>query len=156
MAVCLLELGGEGNVIEATKLMDKVPALRQKIAGKSIPVEVSSSDTWCAFLSIDCVSQKFVARKARKFQTQGRLALPVLEFAYLFLAIAHAPRVIIATRMLPEVDKLLAKLKKYETNPNEYENGHGYYDDLCLARFLEGVCYRYIAYPVSTLYTKIF
>jgi len=129
MAVCLLELGTKDDVEEASKLMGKVSGLRQKIAGKSIPVE------------------KFVARKARKFQSQGRLALPVLEFAYLFLAIAHAPRVIITTKMLPEVDKLLAKLKEYEHNPKDYENGQGYYDDLCLARFLEGVCCRYVAYP---------
>lgn len=96
-----------------------------------------------------------MARKARKFQAQGRLALPVLEFAYLFLAIAHAPRVIIASKMLPEVDTLLAKLTKYEKNPKEYENGQGYHDDLCLARFLEGVCCRYIAYPASVPFLSI-
>jgi hypothetical protein len=44
MAVCLLELGSKDNVIEAAKLMEKVPGLRQKIAGKSIPVEVSAND----------------------------------------------------------------------------------------------------------------
>jgi hypothetical protein len=107
------------------------------------------------FLSL-ILYQKFVARKARKFQAQGRLALPVLEFAYLFLAIAHAPRVIIVTKMLPEVDKLLTKLKTYEKNPKEYENGQGYYDDLCLAHFLEGVCCRYIAYPASATFSPMF
>jgi hypothetical protein len=40
MAVCLLEIGGTDNVAEASKLMERVPDLRQKIAGKSIPVEV--------------------------------------------------------------------------------------------------------------------
>ena len=34
-------------------------------------------------------------------------------------------------------------------DPTQYEQGSGYYDDLCLGRFLEGVCCRYIAYPVS-------
>jgi hypothetical protein len=24
----------------------------------------------------------------------------------------------------------------------------GYWDDVCLARFLEGVCWRFVAYPV--------
>ncbi|KAF7982688.1 hypothetical protein HWV62_27180 [Athelia sp. TMB] len=129
MAVCLLEIGGADNDKEAAKLMEKVPSLRQKIAGKSIPLE------------------KFVARKARKYQLQGRLALPVLELAYLFLAIAHAPRIIVTTKMLPEVDKLLATLKGHEKDPKKYEKGQGYYDDLCLAKFLEGVCCRYVAYP---------
>ena len=95
------------------------------------------------------VLQKFVARKARKFQSQGRLALPVLELAYLFLVIAHAPRAIVSKKMLPEVETLLAKLKEHEKNPKKYENGQGYWDDYCLAKFLEGVCCRYIAYSVS-------
>lgn len=92
-----------------------------------------------------------MARKARKFQAQGRLALPVLELAYLFLGIAHAPRVIVTTKMLPEVEKLLAKLKEHEADPKKYENGKSYYDDFCLARFLEGVCCRYVAYPVGPI-----
>jgi len=49
--------------------------------------------------------------------------------------------------MLPEVEKLLEKLGKHEVDPKKYENGQGYYDDLCLARLLEGVCCRYMAYP---------
>lgn len=55
--------------------------------------------------------QKFVARKARKYQIQNKsLALPALELAYLFQAIAHAPRKILAKKMLPEVWDTLAKL----------------------------------------------
>jgi len=65
------------------------------------------------------------------------------------LGIAHAPRAIVTAKMLPQVDQLLAKLKVYEMDPKQYEQGLGYFDDLCLARFLEGVCCRYIAYPVS-------
>jgi len=45
MAVCLLELGTKDDLKEASKLMGKVSGLRQKIAGKSIPVEVSTSNT---------------------------------------------------------------------------------------------------------------
>lgn len=51
--------------------------------------------------------------------------------------------------MLVQVDKLLAILTAHESDPKKYANGQGYYDDLCLGRFLEGVCCRYIAYPVS-------
>lgn len=40
VAVCLLQLGGDKRHEEAKKLMAKVPNLRQRIAGKSIPLEV--------------------------------------------------------------------------------------------------------------------
>ncbi|KAJ3739023.1 hypothetical protein DFH05DRAFT_1407968 [Lentinula detonsa] len=115
---------------EATKLMEQVPGLRQKIAGKSIPLE------------------KFVARKARKYISQGqRLALPMLELAYLSLAIAHAPRNIVETKMITEVDRTLLELEKCKDDHRRYYNGKGYWDDYCLAKLLEGVCKRYLAYP---------
>jgi len=61
MAVCFPEIGGVDNVAEASKLLEKALELRHKIITKFVPVE------------------KFVARKARRFQSQGRLALSVLE-----------------------------------------------------------------------------
>ncbi|KAF9808167.1 hypothetical protein IEO21_07953 [Rhodonia placenta] len=130
VAACLLQLGGDEERAEAAKLMNKVPGMRQRIAGKSIPLE------------------KFIARKARKFQDQGgRLALPALELAYIFLAIARSPRNIIMTKMLPPIEELLTKLKQHKSNPSAYEGGRGYWDDLCLAHFLKGICLRYVAYP---------
>ncbi|KAH7920441.1 hypothetical protein BV22DRAFT_804226 [Leucogyrophana mollusca] len=127
MAACLAAMGEQ---MEASKLMNKVPGLRQRIAGKSIPLE------------------KFVARKARKFQQQGgRLALPALELAYVFQAISHAPKKVITSQMLPEVEVVLERLKQHEKTPAKYEGGHGYWDDYCLARFLEGVCCRFVAFP---------
>ncbi|KAF7312400.1 hypothetical protein MIND_00253400 [Mycena indigotica] len=136
VAVCLLASGSEGDekgrLEEARKLMERVPGLRQKIAGKSIPLE------------------KFVARKARKFVEQGNhLALAALEISYVFLAIAHAPRRVVEGKMLPEVEQLLSELNQ----PNAEKTYHtgdkrrAYWDDYCLARFLEGVCLRYIAFP---------
>ncbi|KAJ7200925.1 hypothetical protein B0H12DRAFT_1163997 [Mycena haematopus] len=160
MAVCLLDsTAGDENdrkkrEEEARGLMERVPGLRQKIAGKSIPLE------------------KFVARKARKFLAQGnRLVLPALEIAYVFLAIAHAPRAVVR-KMMRGVRAQLAELEagahlnvksgegegkvKEKTREGKEENGklreeegtrQGYWDDYCLARFLEGVCFRYIAFP---------
>ncbi|KAF5329368.1 hypothetical protein D9619_009454 [Psilocybe cf. subviscida] len=178
MAVCLLESGDDDQeassgaketqtdrkkrLSEAMTLMGRVPGLRQKIAGKSIPLE------------------KFVARKARKFTSQGgRLALPALELAYLFQGIAHAPRTVIIKKMLPEVEAAMRKLGVYEetlaaetvgskgktsgktatTTDKEWKarekayykavggNGTGYWDDYALVMFLRGVCLRYVAYP---------
>ena len=40
LAVCMLEAGKEKDDQEAAKYMQKVPELRQKFAGKSIPLEV--------------------------------------------------------------------------------------------------------------------
>ena len=77
------------------------------------------------------------------------MALPTLELSYFLLGIAHAPREMIRTRMLPQVDAVLVKLDAHKTKPAGYESGHGYWDDLCLARFLEGICSRYVAFPVS-------
>jgi hypothetical protein len=140
VAALLVQLGGEANQAEGLKLMTEVPKLRQRIAGKSIPLE------------------KFVARKARKCESQGgRLVLPALELAYVLHAVARAPRAVIAEQMLPRVEGVLAELGRYEGKPGEYPdrgNGSGsgtFWDDWCLARHLQGVCLRYIAYPVRAL-----
>jgi hypothetical protein len=94
--------------------------------------------------------QKYVARRARKFLEQkNRLCLPALELAYVFAGISHAPREIIINEMLPEVEAALVKLKEFEDKPKKYEDGNSsYWDDYALTKFLEGVCMRYIAYPV--------
>lgn len=152
-AACLATLGEHA---EAKKLMERVQGLRQKIAGKSIPVE------------------KFVARKARKYLAQSdRLLLPALELAYVFHAIAHAPREVIAREMIPAVGGALGELGFVLSSGSEglvssgsgeseggakasgakkgkdkkLESRSGYWDDVCLARFLEGVCWRFVAYP---------
>ena len=101
--------------------------------------------------SFFCFSQKLVARKARKFQSQNQhLALPALELAYIFHGIAHAPRTVIVNKMLPEVEILLTALNKTKEDIAGYVGGRGsYWDDYCLGMFLKGVCMRYVAYPVS-------
>ncbi|KAL1732546.1 hypothetical protein EV714DRAFT_206570 [Schizophyllum commune] len=143
LAVTLLDSaapGPEGDADRkaAAALLAKVPELRQRIAGKSIPLE------------------KFVARKARKFEMQkGRLALPALEAAYIWLCISHAPRHVLTERMLPNVwaqlDKLgVSRAGQGEEKPSDERAkayGTGYWDDFALSRFLEGVCLRYVAYP---------
>ncbi|KDQ50613.1 hypothetical protein JAAARDRAFT_41924 [Jaapia argillacea MUCL 33604] len=128
-AVCLLTLGGEENEKEAAALLARIPRLRQKLAGKSIPLE------------------KFAERKARKFKSQSnKLVLPALEFAYLSLGIRHAAREVIIRKMMPEIELALEDFSRFgEGCEDEY--GVGYWDDICLAKFLEGICMRYVAYP---------
>jgi hypothetical protein len=133
VAALLIQLGGEANKAEGLKLMTEVPKLRQRIAGKSIPLE------------------KFVARKARKCEAQGgRLELPGLELAYILHTVSRAPRAVIAEKMLPLVEAALVELRRYEGSPEKYGRGSEFWDDWCLARHLEGACLRYIAYPVRT------
>lgn len=40
VAACLLQIGGEAELKEAKRYIGKVEGLRQRIAGKSIPLEV--------------------------------------------------------------------------------------------------------------------
>jgi hypothetical protein len=99
-----------------------------------------------------CFFQKFAARKARKFHDQGnRLALPVLELAYVFLAIAHAPREIMSSKMIPAIETVLVKLMALESDQSRHESWRGYWDDYCLTKFLEGVCWRYMAHPACII-----
>src|ERR1700722_16743306 len=68
-----------------------VGGLCQRIAGKSIPFEVSNFLSATSSLTADRHRNLSLA-PAHKFQSQGnRLALPALELSYLFLAIAQAP-----------------------------------------------------------------
>ena len=113
---------------EAGEIFDRVPNLTQKIAGKSIPME------------------KFVARKSKKFATYNRLLLPGLEFAYVYHCLSNAPRYILCDEALVMVSDALTDLHAVE-DPSQYFSGEEYYDDLCLAHFLRGVCLKYIACP---------
>ena len=171
MAVCLLESGSDDDdekdpndveakkkrklelKEEAAKLMVRVPDFRQKIAGKSIPLEVRYQFHLIRS-HLTLPPQKLVARKARKFQSQNQhLALPALELAYLFHGIAHAPRTVIVNKMLPQVDIALTLLSQSKDDIDEYIGGReSYWDDFCLGLFLKGVCMRYVAYPVSYLF----
>lgn len=72
-----------------------------------------------------------------------------MELSYHFLSLTHAPRRILISGMLPEIETALAKVKEHEADPSKYYNGHGYWDDFALGHFLQGVCLRYIAHAVS-------
>lgn len=114
---------------EAATLLGNVPALMQRIAGKSIPLE------------------KFVACKAHKFNTQGRLLLPAIEFSYIYHCLSSAPRYALTEEQLVTISEALSELNRIE-DPSQYHSGADeYWDDFCLAQFLRGVTLRYIAHP---------
>lgn len=93
--------------------------------------------------------QKYAAKRAEKFREQGgRLSLAALELTYVFGGIAHAQRGVIVNEMLPQTRAELRDLKASRGKPEAWGNGKGYWDDYCLCRFLEGICERYLAYPV--------
>ncbi|KAI8380828.1 hypothetical protein BD560DRAFT_323747 [Blakeslea trispora] len=102
---------------EVLELMDRAARDKQKIAGKSIPME------------------KFVARKARKFKLQkNRLLLPDLELLNAFSVLGFAPLSILELR-LNQIDIEIDRLDK----DDKY-----YYDDLCLAHLLKATIARMI------------
>lgn len=164
LAVSLYESGNPEQREEANKMMEEVPGLLQKIAGKSIPLE------------------KFVSRKARKFKSQGsRLLLPALELAYVLIALARSPRSVLTDKMLPLINNAIGVLRLHEDSPETYcataepsgkdEDAksrisvnekqketavakNGFWDDYCLAHFLRGVCLRFIEYPDPYATTK--
>ena len=76
------------------------------------------------------------------------MTLAALELTYMFGGIAHAPREVVANKMLPQIRAELTSLGAFRDKPEAWGNTGGYWDDYCLCRFLEGVCERYLAYPV--------
>ncbi|KAI8636358.1 hypothetical protein BD408DRAFT_437993 [Parasitella parasitica] len=105
---------------EAGEMMQKVTGAKQKIAGKSIPLE------------------KFVSRKARKFIAQGnRLLFPDLEALNAFSAFEFM-----------SIDLLYSNLERTSTeiyrltHEATHEEVLNYYDDLCLSHYLRAIVLR--------------
>ncbi|GBM98299.1 Tetratricopeptide repeat protein 39B [Araneus ventricosus] len=102
-----------------TDLMAKVPSLKQRLAGKSIPLE------------------KYVVRKSNKFASQGgRLIVPALELLYIwnsFPMIAKSRE--LTENILCRVNNVFSSLE----DAKDIENRP--LDDYCLILLLRGVCY---------------
>lgn len=78
-----------------------------------------------------------------------------MEFAYMFEAIDHAPRDVLLTRMIPEVETAMAPIESCEGNESKYLDGAGksaLWDDHCLGYLLMGACWRMVAYPVRVCF----
>ncbi|GAA95974.1 uncharacterized protein L969DRAFT_90212 [Mixia osmundae IAM 14324] len=127
-AVALYE-SDPANAPEAIKIMQGVPGMRQRIAGKTIPLE------------------KFAGKKAQRFIAQGgRLLCPAIEMTYFFNALPNAPRFALFGVHLDAISKALADLRAVKT-PASYGTQMEYWDDFCYAHFFRGVLLRLIAHP---------
>ncbi|KAG0165946.1 hypothetical protein DFQ28_008089 [Apophysomyces sp. BC1034] len=117
-ALSLYSLGQPEKLQEVQSMMTSVTGAKQKIAGKSIPLE------------------KFVARKARKFLAQhNSLLLPDLEILNAFGALSFMPK-----------ELLHHNLARINSNLEQLEEGRlnnlNYYDDICLAHYLRAMMIR--------------
>ncbi|WFD23964.1 hypothetical protein MEQU1_002659 [Malassezia equina] len=114
---------------QASMAMKQVPILSKKMAGRHVPFE------------------RFVMRKAAKFEHQSMLGLPALEFVYMWNGFAQTPITTLVTRHLTHIDRVLDELLAYKS-PNEFAGGaNDYYALYSLAYFLRGVALRYVAFP---------
>ena len=98
------------------EIMATIPDFMQKIAGKSLPFEVrivflySVSGPVAKLLTI--YTQKFVARKSKKFLAQNDyLALPGIELAYMLYALNLAPRYALYDKHLDQVSEKISELQ---------------------------------------------
>ncbi|KAK8767717.1 hypothetical protein V5799_005500 [Amblyomma americanum] len=113
---------------EIANLLRQAPGLKQKIAGKSIPIE------------------KFVVKKSQKFFDNGqRLTLPVVEIMYMwnsFPMIGRNEKLLL--QILGLIENALPEVSR------EKEMDERYVDDYCLAMLLKGVCMRYMGHPLQS------
>ena len=145
--------------------MRDVPDLMQRIAGKSIPLEVRLAFRFSKF-ALTLHVQKFVARRAKKYVHQGnRLVLPGIELAYVLNCLGMAPRFALFETHLHQISAVLAELHACKDPASWGKNGDEYWDgqlasflsserradfeltDYCLAHLLRGIVLRFIAHP---------
>jgi len=105
---------------EQQELMDRVPELKQRIAGKSLPME------------------KYGIKKAEKFKSQGRLVLPGLEMLYLwhgFSIFGHQ------YHMVEKIHLIIEEAQKQIKNRTV--------EDDALIDLLRGMCLKHMGFPLQ-------
>ncbi|EDV90950.1 GH23940 [Drosophila grimshawi] len=122
LAVIKLMMGTEEHLRSIDALMLEVPASRQRIAGKSLPME------------------KFMAKRAERYQSQNRrLVLPLIELLYLWNMFKFLDKDYhLADGILQIIDKELIDLTRFS-----HESVHNPYhaDNRALCLLLRGACY---------------
>jgi hypothetical protein len=114
-----------------TNLMQEAPVYKQRIAGKSLPME------------------KFACRRAERFLTTGVLILPAIELMFLwnlFKIIGRHFR--LAEGVFKIIERTMAALDESEPNDNlrKFET-----DNRALLLLLKGACLRHMRSPLQAL-----
>ena len=115
---------------ELPRLMAAIPGLKQRIAGKSLPME------------------KYAIRKAERWTAQGgRLTLPGLELVYLWngfsimgLDYTRAERYLVTI----EAEMEAAQRRRAAGGQEQFE-----VEDDCLLLLLKGMCLKYMSAPMG-------
>ena len=112
---------------EQRELMAAVPGLKQKIGGKSLPME------------------KFAIRKAERWTKQGgRLVLPGVELVYLWNGFSILGQQFhMVETYYAMVDQELDAIKR------RTEDGMFQLEDECLLLLVKGVCLKYMSAPLA-------
>lgn len=114
-----------------TNLMQEVPVYKQRIAGKSLPME------------------KFACRRSERFLTTGTLILPAIELMFLWnlfkILGKHFP---LAEGVYKIIEKTLNSLEEADANDpiRKYET-----DNRALLLLLKGACLRHMKSPLQSL-----
>ncbi|CAL8082014.1 unnamed protein product [Orchesella dallaii] len=122
--MCMMrdKLVGDQNE-ELVQLFRDIPGWKQRIAGKSIPME------------------KFAVKKCERFFAQGnKLVLPAVELLYLwngFKVLGKQPELI--RPLLHLVEKTMKLLEKERAQDNNF-----FVDNRCLLLLLKGMCHKYL------------
>ncbi|CAM1306849.1 TTC39B (predicted) [Pycnogonum litorale] len=113
------------NQEEIVNLFRKVPSLKQRIAGKSLPIE------------------KFAVKKSQRyFNQENMLILPAVELVYVWNGFT------ILGKNKDLITSILSIIQEAENLVNK-SNGQYRTDNLCLVKLLKGMCLRYLDSPLQ-------
>ncbi|XP_018578761.1 tetratricopeptide repeat protein 39B [Anoplophora glabripennis] len=116
------------DLSDMEKLMKDVPKYKQRIAGKSLPME------------------KFAVKKAERYFNQGQdLVLPAIELMFLWNLFKILKNFSVATKIFKIIDKSLLELNS-SMKPSKYHN-----DNKALTLLLRGSCLRHMGSPLQAL-----
>ncbi|XP_064605112.1 tetratricopeptide repeat protein 39B-like [Liolophura sinensis] len=109
-------------------LMGEIPKLKQRIAGKSLPIE------------------KFALKKVTRYDEQNqRLTLPALELVYVWngFSIIGQKQELLA----PMLTILESTINDILSKPDSFQY---YWDDYCLTLLMKGICLKYRKQPFQS------